>query len=1088
MLLIKSFINIIPLGCLVLVAAGIWAKPTLNQPPAREHVPARKIDFNRDVRPILDKCLSCHGHDPKAIRAGLRLDNREGAIKRLEDGKQAIVPGHPELSALIQRINAKEKADLMPPLSSNRILSESDKTTLSEWVAEGAEYKPHWAFVRPVRPPAPKVSQGTWPRNSIDNFVLEKLESEGLKPSPEADKASLLRRVSLDLTGLPPTPAELHAYRADLSPNAYETVVARLLASPRYGERMAMDWVDCARYADSNGYQNDYERYQYRWRDWVIDAFNQNMPYDEFTVDQLAGDLLPHPTLDQLIATGFNRNNRTNSEGGAIPEEWLTEYVIDRVETTSAVWLGLTTGCARCHDHKYDPISQKEFYSMYSYFNNLPESVIGPEAAINYAPTIKAPYPAQEKELARLSAKLDSLESQSSQAIAAHMLEAQAMPFPEEIRPRLAKGRIAEYRLGENPAGIGVGVAAPINFGTIKTDLGRSTGAIRTDDKSYAELGKIGDFEWNAPFSYGVWIKREGSEGSPLSRMDDASGYRGWDLHFIDGKLAMHLIHQWPENAIKVVAKSAVPKGEWVHVMATYDGSGKAKGVHLYVNGASVPFDTAADTLNATTLTTAGARIGRRTPGAVFTGEVDDPVLYSRELTPAEAAQLADVSPAKPLLAVPAAKRTYTQRKVITREWLRANDPAFRLLDEALAETERQKQTLDAQIPTVMVMREMPKPRDAYILIRGQYDKHGAKVTAGIPAFLLPGAVIENNRPLQRMVPPGSEADGGTNRAVTLNSPNNRLTLAKWIVSPENPLTARVTVNRMWERLFGTGIVETSEDFGTRSSFPSHPELFDWLATELLKENWNLKALWKEMVMSATYRQASDISPHLLALDPANRLLARGPRFRLPAEVVRDQAMFAGGYLAEKIGGRSVRPYQPAGVWDETGGLNGNLHNYKADTGSGLYRRSLYTIWKRTAPPPDMVLFDVPSREICRVRRARTDTPLQALVLMNDVTYLEAARGLAQRVLREGGPTPASRIDLAFRLLLSRDPTLEETRILKASIERRIARYRENPATARALLKQGEIRIDPKTDQCELAAYMMAASTILNMDETVTKR
>jgi len=542
--------------------------------------------------------------------------------------------------------------------------------------------------------------------------------------------------------------------------------------------------------------------------------------------------------------------------------------------------------------------------------------------------------------------------------------------------------------------------------------------------------------------------------------MDESNGYRGWDLHLIAGKPTVHLIHLWPQDAIKVIAKNPIPKGQWVHVFVTYKGMGNANGLKLYVDGVPVPFDIEVDHLTGSIATSIDTHIGRRSGmGAVFTGDVDDPVFFNRAITHEEVGHFANVPPSKVFRQIPAAKRTPEQRKAITEDWLRANDPVFKNASDTLATLEKRKAQLDAAIPTVMVMKEMPEPRDQFVLIRGIYDHHGDKVQATTPAFLPP-----------------------------IPAPSNRLALAKWLVSPSNPLTARVTVNRMWERLFGTGIVETSEDFGTRSSFPSHPELLDWLATDLVAKKWDLKALWKEMVMSATYRQSSAVTPNLLARDPANRLMARGPRFRLPAEVIRDQAMAAGGFLAEKIGGPSVHPYQPKGVWDETAGLNGNLRNYKNDTGAGLHRRSLYTIWKRTAPPPDMVLFDVPSREICSVRRPRTDTPLQALTLLNNVTYVEAARGLAQRILTEGGSTAQSRIDLAFRLVLSRRPVSAESAIFVAAINRETARYQANPKAAASLLKQGDLPVQKRDNPAVLAAYTLAASTLLNMDETVTKR
>jgi len=692
------------------------------------------------------------------------------------------------------------------------------------------------------------------------------------------------------------------------------------------------------------------------------------------------------------------------------------------------------------------------------------------------------------------------------------------------------KDRIARFVLEQQIKAVGVNLPEPKTVGPIKSDVGRSTGSIRTDDKSFVDLGPVGDFEWNKPFSYGAWIKRESAGGSPMARMDESNEYRGWDLHLVDGRPTVHLIHQWPQNAIKVIAKEPIPKGEWAHVFATYDGSAKASGVRLYVNGQVVPFSVEQDHLTDKIRSQVNLHIGRRSGmGALFTGELDDPALYSRALSPAEVKQLSDVSPARVLLNIPLERRSSEQRKTITREWLSLNFPMFKAVSNDLVKVEKDKQSLEAKIPTVMVMQESPQPHDMFVRTRGLYDHHGERVSAVTPAFLPPFAgevaVSQKVEPpvkydwhttselqaaeearrakiKELKLPPEYENTIAGNPIPLFDSytithakpvssmpiAQNRLTLAKWLVSPENPLTARVTVNRMWERLFGTGIVETSEDFGTRSSFPSHPELLDWLATELIAKKWDLKAIWKEMVMSATYRQSSSITPKKLTADPTNRLLSRGPRFRLQAEVIRDQAMCAGGFLTELIGGPSVHPYQPKGIWDETAGLNGNLRNYKNDSGPNLHRRSLYTIWKRTAPPPDMVLFDTPSREICSVRRPRTDTPLQALTLLNDVTYVEAARGLAQRILKEGGSTAATRIDLAFRLLLCRSPLPEETKILSAAIERETIRYRKDRKAALALLNFGDLPIDTEYNAPELAAYTLVASTVLNMDETVTKR
>jgi hypothetical protein len=1044
------------------LAAGTWSSfgATNHPTPAKSIKKKKKIDFNRDVRPIIDKCLSCHGHDPKAVQAGLRLDKRDDAIKALADGNHAIVPGKPDQSMMIQRIESKDNDLKMPPPDSNKILSAEDKKILREWVAEGAEYKPHWAFVAPVRPPVPQVKNARWPQNPIDNFVAEKLDDNGLAPSPEADRQTLIRRVSLDLIGLPPTPAETAAFVQDKSPNAYEKVVDRLLASPRYGERMAMDWMDYSRYADSNGYQADFERYQYRWRDWVIDAYNANMPYDQFTVDQLAGDLLPHPTQDQIVATGFNRNHRINTEGGVIPEEWRVETVIDRVETTSAVWLGLTTGCARCHDHKYDPISQKDFYSLCSYFNNVPETGSGVEQPVNHPPLISAPYPEQLAKKKTLDAEIASLKNQIAFEVNANMTNGDNWKLASgETVAYPTEGRIAKYTLGEKSSVDAANTPLPTNNGPVTGGIGRSTGSVSVSDRAFVDLGNVGDFGKSDAFSFGAWIKPAGNSGSPIARMNASNNYQGWDMMLSDGKPTVHIIHSWPEDALKVISRTKLPMNEWSSAWATYDGSGKAAGVHIYVNGKLTEQDVEVDKLSGDIHTQVHLRVGRRDNESMFTGEVDDLALYKRVLPASDIAAIAAESPVGRLLSIPVDQRTVDQRKLIANYWSQDHDPAFKSAQTKLDAATAAEKTLEGQISTVMVMQEMPKPRDAFILVRGQYDHHGPKVTAAVPAALPP-------------LPKGV--------------PNNRLGLAKWIVDPSNPLTSRVTVNRMWERLFGTGIVETSDDFGTRSEFPSHPELLDWLATELIRQKWNLKTMWKEMVMSKTYRQSSDISPALLKLDPKNRLLARGPRFRLTAEVLRDQAMFAGGYLVEKIGGPSVRPYQPPGVWDDVS-FYGNLHNYKHDMGPNLYRRSLYTIWKRTAAPPEMTLFDAPSREVCRVRRARTDTPLQALVLLNDESYLEASRGLAQRMLEKGGSSPAAKIAFGYRILLGRDPSPAESAILQRGVAKRLAHFSAEPKEAAALLKEGELPTDPKFKPAEIAAYTVAASTMLNLDETVTK-
>jgi Protein of unknown function (DUF1553)/Protein of unknown function (DUF1549)/Concanavalin A-like lectin/glucanases superfamily/Planctomycete cytochrome C len=1018
-----------------------------------------KIEFNRDIRPILAKCLTCHGHDEKQIQAGLRLDTFKGATMKLRSGERAIVPGHPEQSELIARINDRDPDVIMPPASSNKILSSEEKLLLTQWIQEGAVFKPHWAFEKPVRPAVPKVRQAAWVRNPIDNFILAKLEKEGLKPSPEADRNTLIRRVTLDLIGLPPSPEEVVAFRNDTKPGAYERVVDRLLASPRYGERMAMDWMDYARYADSNGYQADWERFQWRWRDWVINAYNANMPYDQFTVEQLAGDLLPHATMDQKIATGFNRNHRINTEGGVVAEEWRVENVIDRVETTSTVWLGLTSGCARCHDHKYDPIKQKDFYSLFAYFNNVPESGTGEERPVNHPPILSAPTPEQTKARFVAQSKLDKLRADLRSRILTNIPKSANWQVAADAAPAsLGEGLVGQYSFRTSPSVLAGSATAPKVVGQPKFDDGHGHGSVKTDSDNYLDLGNVGDFERTEPFSYAVWLNPESANASPVSRMDAGNNYRGWDLFLSGGKPSIHIISSWPTNALKVNGKAMIPEHKWTHVAVTYDGSSKPSGIHMYINGQAIETETEMNGLTESIRTPVTAKVGRRTGADAFNGQVEDLALYKKVLTADEVQHLADFHPERTILAIEESKRTPEQRETLASLWSRQHDADFAKLEKSVNTAAEEVSMIDSQVTSVMVMDEMPKPRPAYVLVRGEYDKHGAKVTARVPSFLptLPKGV-----------------------------PNNRLGLARWIVSADNPLTARVTVNRFWERLFGTGIVATSEDFGTRAEFPSHPELLDWLATEFVRLHWDQKAILREIVTSATYRQSSKVTPAILAKDPVNRLLARGPRFRLSAEVIRDQALYAGGQLREKIGGPSVRPYQPEGIWDETN-VYGNLRNYKHDTGEGLYRRSLYTIWKRTAAPPNMTLFDAATRETCRVRRSRTDTPLQALALLNDVTYVESARSIAQGSLQAASAEDA-RISWIYQRLLGRNPSAAETKILKVGLKRRLEHFRKNPQAAEKLVAIGDLARPKADNPVELAAYTILASTVLNLDETITK-
>jgi hypothetical protein len=1052
---------------LVLIAFAFRAdsvRAASAPPPALK---TQTIVFNRDIRPILaDRCFACHGPDPNKRQAGLRLDRPDAATGPLpkHPNLRAFIPGDPDHSEALRRIITTDPVLLMPPPSSHLKLDAKEKDLIRQWLLQGGAYQEHWAFVRPVRPAVPTVQNTAWPRNDIDRFVLANLEANGLTPSRQADKSTLIRRVSLDLTGIPPTPAEVDAFLADTSPDAYEKVVDRLLASPRYGEQMATQWLDYARYADSHGYQSDPERHMWKWRDWVINAYNSNMPFDQFAIKQLAGDLLPNATMDDKIATGFNRNHRINDEGGIIAEEWRVEGVIDRVSTTSAVFLGLTMECCRCHDHKYDPITQKEFYSMCAYFNSVNEEGVGDTAAtdkgVNVPPVLKIPTPEQQAQLDALSAKTADLtakleEQKKTLPDRVANLDAANLQLgePSDLLVRFPlDGTIAGQR-GDKPIdGKFVGKGEPT---FVDSPIGK---AIRFDGSGAAvNAGDAVNFDRSDKFSYGAWINRRGG-GSPLSKMNANEAFDGFDL-FLDGdKVAVHIIHRWPDIAIKVETVASLPKNTWTHVFATYDGSSQAVGVKIYFDGKLKPVKILNDSLNDSIRTKSPVLIGSRDGAAAFDGDVADVRIYGRVLNAAEVNAVARGQQIGQILALPMDKRTPEQQAALT-SYVEATDPQLAKLNEALVAAKSDRMKLEKQIPDTMVMEELPQPRDTFVLIRGQYDKPGDKVTPGVPAVL---------PPLPKDAPP------------------NRLGLAQWIVDPANPLTARVQANRLWEKFFGVGIVKTSENLGTQSEWPSNPELLDYLATELLALHWDLKAFQKEIAMSAAYQQASEMTPEMVDRDPENRLIERGPRFRLSAEAIRDQALFDAGLLVEQIGGPSARPYEPADLW--SGNSFGNLAKYVADPGPGLYRRSLYTFIKRSAVPANLSLFDQPSREYCVIRRSRTDTPLQALDLMNDATFVEAARVMAQHLMTEGSSEPGARIDAVFKRVTSRQPTADESRILLDGFNKNLAAFKANPVSAKKLLSAGSAPRDARLDETELAAYTLTCSVILNLDETVTRQ
>jgi hypothetical protein len=1039
---------------------GDFTSRTAGAAPATR---SAKIDFDRDIRPIFsDTCYACHGPDKANRKAGLRLDQRESAFARRDEGS-AIVPGDPSQSALYRRITSRDQDERMPPADSGRQLTTKQIDLIGRWIEQGAVWNEHWSLVPPKRPAVPRVAAALWPQNPIDRFVLSRLEREALSPSPPADKATLIRRVTLDLTGLPPTPEEVDAFENDRSPAAYDRVVDRLLDSPAYGERCAIRWLDAARYADTNGYQTDGERSMWRWRDWVIDALNADMPFDRFTVEQIAGDMLPGATLDQKIASGFNRNHRGNGEGGIIPEEYLVEYAVDRVETTSTVWLGLTLGCARCHDHKYDPLRQKEFYQVFAYFDQVPERGRAIKVG-NSPPLIKAPTADEQRQLVRLEARRRDAQQQFDRQAARladmqtaweRSADSKALPLGWGPSFHLIGRWSFERQLQAAEHNLPAVVCEQGTPSYISSPIG--TG-IELDGRAFLNAGDVGKFGYFDSFSLAAWVRPSSPDaGTIVSRMIDADDGTGYSLALKGGKLQVNLVQRWLDDAIRVETAEPLEPSGWHHLAVTYDGTREAKGIRVYVDGRPRTLHVLLDELNQTFEAKEPLRIGGGGgPNGRFHGALAEVRIYDHVLSPQDVLILATPESLGAICAIPSEKRTAAQSARLRSFYLETQaPPPLRAALAGLRRIDEQIELFSRSFPTVMVMEQMTPPRETHVLIRGQYDHPGEKVSPGTPACLPPLAA---------------------------GLPNNRLGFAQWLVDPANPLTARVTVNRLWQMFFGQGLVRTTEDFGSQGDRPSHPDLLDWLATEFVRHAWDVKSLDRLIVTSATYRQSSNATRQQIEHDPENRLLARGPRKRLSAEMIRDQALAASGLLVERVGGPSVRPYQPPGLWQD---LNGQT--YKPDSGPGLYRRSLYTFWKRTVAPPAMVAFDASTRETCTVRETRTNTPLQALDLLNDVTYLEASRKLAERVLRMPAASVSQRIERAFRLILTRRPTAEEARILRQGYDRRLAAFRADPNSARKLLAVGQSPRDARLDLAELAAGTTTASLIFNLSETVTK-
>lgn len=1021
------------------------------------------IQFNRDIRPILsDNCFHCHGPDKAQRQADLRLDTEEGAIAELGSGGHAIVRGNASESEMARRITSDDDGERMPPADSGRALTPAQKEMLVRWIAEGAKWQKHWSLVRPERPAIPAVKNRAWSRVPWDAFVLARLEHEGLQPSQEADRETLLRRVTLDLTGLPPSLEEVNAFLDDNSPNAYEKVVDRLLASRRYGEQMATDWLDAARYADTNGYQVDGIRYMWRWRDWVIDALNNNMPFDQFTVEQLAGDMLPNATLNQKIASGFNRNHRGNAEGGIIPQEYAVEYVVDRVETTSTVWLGLTIGCARCHDHKFDPVTQKEFYQLFALFNNVPERGRAIKHG-NSDPVIKAPTLAQQTAMRELDTRLAEARKQFT-AMSPQIAATQAK-WEDSVRSEPVDdwyptdGLIVHLPFdGDTADHSDAGRKTKPKSRNIRYSPGERAAAAEFHGKDLVDLGDVANFGFFDRFSFAFWMQPQTDDGVILGRMvisDEAGGY---SVELEHGKLQLNLVVRWLDDALRVETEEPLTANRWQHVAVSYDGSRVAPGIKIYVDGQPVKTHVIIDELNQDFMRkNESLVVGSAGPHANFQGKLDDVRVYDRVVSGDEAEFLSTAAPIDALVALPAAERTPSQSRKLTACFLDRYAPApIVAMRSTIAQLEQQKDKLEQSIPTTMVMQEMSEAKPSFVLARGQYDQPGERVWPAVPASL----AWSGQAPIR-----------------------NRLDFARWVVAPENPLTARVAVNRNWQLYFGEGLVKTANDFGSQGERPGHPELLDFLATEFVSGGWNVKALHKSIVMSATYRQSSRLTPELVQRDPENRLLARGPRLRLSAETIRDQALFASGLLTEKIGGPSVYPYQPAGLWRELGNID-----FTQDHGESLYRRGLYTFWKRTVAPPSMITFDASGRESCRVLQTRTNTPLQALTLLNEISYVEAARKLAERVLHEGGSTTADQLTTLYRLVLGRSPTAAELKIVSAGLKKHREHFRHNRESATKLLAVGESPCDEKLDAADAAAMTTIANLILNLDETITKQ
>ena len=1011
-----------------------------------------EVRFNRDIRPIMsDTCFKCHG--PGTQKAELRLDQRDAALKPTESGATPIVPGQPEASEIVRRLFATDPDEVMPPADSQKSLTPPQRELIKRWVEQGAKYEKHWSFEPPLKTEPPNLQAADYRiNNPIDAFIADRLRRAGLAMSPEAGRPTLVRRVAFALTGLPPTLKEVDDYLADTSGDAYEKMVERYLASSGYGEEMARHWLDVARYGDTHGLHLDNERQTWAYRDWVIGAFNHNLPFDQFTIEQLAGDLLPNATLEQLVATGFNRCNVTTSEGGSINEEWVFRNALDRTSTMSEAWMGLTAGCSVCHDHKFDPISQKEYYSLYAFFHSAADPAMDGNALLTQ-PVVKLSTSEQKQKLADLETRIAAQQKQLDQRVAEL-----AYADPAKAEPPLPAELVEQLWFDDDfPKG-----------GKVTASPGHPTLFVT------AENGKVG---------HGERALKRSDKGLA---QDVCEGLAPLEVP-AEGKLFVHVYLE--ESDLPESLMLQYFKGNWLHraVWGDYEAInwGKAnttervhmgplpepgKWVRLEVPTARLGLN-AGDQITGFAFTQFGGTVFWDQAG--IAGRNDPAGDPRRSLLAWWKQQTGKDTPGVPqdlkgaLKAGPEKKVSAEQEKKLRDYYLQYvcadTKPQLEAPAKELAALQGQRDALDKSIPATFIFRDLPQPRESFVMLRGQYNKPGDKVQPDVPAVLPPLKTAEANA-----------------RA-------NRLDLARWLVSADHPLTSRVTVNRFWQQFFGVGLVKTSFDFGSQGELPSHPELLDWLAIHFRESGWNVKELVRLLLHSATFRQSSRATPELVRRDAENRLYARGARFRLDAEQLRDNALFTSGLINLTMGGPGVRPYQPPNIWEPVGFVGSNTANYKQDQGPALYRRGIYVFLKRTAPPPFLANFDAPNRESFCARRERSNTPLQALQLMNDVQYFEAARALGERLLREGGVTPQERIAYGYRLVLSRPPAEQETAVVSALLDKQLAKYRMHPEAAQKAISNGESKPKEGLDPAELAAYTLVANLLLNLDEAVTR-